>query len=166
MSDWGRVDNTVKPIAEARSPLIRQLYDYWHGKCCGRSMPARADIDPLDIPVLLPYLILVDVLPPDGRLKVRLMGTWIVNMFGHDYTGRFLDEVDLGEARDEILREYAEAAALARPVCSDHWYRSLGDQLYDIERLILPLSTDGTTVSMLLIILEFTERRPRPRAAV
>ena len=163
MNEWPRRDNTTKPISEAQSPRLRELHAYWSAKRGDRAMPARADIDPLDIPSLLPYLILIDVIPPDDRLKVRLMGTWIVKMFGGDFTGCFLDELELGEAREEILLEYTDAVAVAQPICSDHWSRSLGDELFDLERAILPLSADGETVSMLLIIIDFTERPPRPR---
>ena len=56
-----------------------EFLEYWRGKCDGRAMPARADIDPLEIPRLLPYVYLVDVLddPPvseDGRRVTLLFG--------------------------------------------------------------------------------------------
>lgn len=162
MNYGDRPDNAMKPVAEARSRLLQRIYAYWLEKRGDRAMPARADLDPIDIPALLPNLVLIDVLPPDARLKVRLVGTWIVNLFGGDYTGRYLDEIDFGEAKDDIVREYGAAAAGAVPVCSDHRYRNLGGELFDIERLILPLSADGETVTMLLIVLDFTERVSRP----
>ena len=40
--------------------LFAEFLDYWHGKCAGRPMPTRADIDPLDIPRLLPHVYLVE----------------------------------------------------------------------------------------------------------
>lgn len=162
MNNGDRLDNRVKPVADAQSPLLRAIHAYWLDKCGDRTMPARNDLDPVDIPALLPNLVLVDVLPPDGRLRARLVGTWIVNQFGRDDTGRFLDEVDFGEAQEEIVREYSAAAAGALAVCSDHRYRNLGGHIYDIERLILPLSEDGKTVTMLLIALDFTERVSTP----
>lgn len=162
MNNGDRLDNKIKPVADAQSPLLHEVHAYWRAKCGDRAMPARADLDPIDIPELLPNLILIDVIPPSGRLRVRLVGTWIVNQFGRDYTGRYLDEIDFGEAQDEIVREYSAAAAAAYPVCSDHRYRNLGGQIYDIERLILPLSEDGERVSMLLIVLDFTERSASP----
>ena len=164
MNDGDRLDNTVKPVETARSSLIREIYDYWTDKRGGRSMPARTDLDPLDIPKLLPNIILIDVEPPDDRLRVRLMGTWIVHMFDSDYTGQFVDELDLGEAADEIVQEYSAAVVAAEPICSDHRLRTLSGQFYDIERVILPLSNDGIRVTMLLIALDFTERSaPPPR---
>jgi hypothetical protein len=45
-----------------RAPLShhRDLYAYWFSKRGSRSMPARGDVNPVDIPLLLPYLILVE----------------------------------------------------------------------------------------------------------
>ncbi len=145
---------------------MHDVYEYWQAKRGDRPMPARADLDPIDIPAALPNLILIDVLPPSGRLRVRLAGTWIVKQFDRDYTGRYLDEIDFGEAQDEIVREYSAAAAGARPVCSDHWHRNLGGEIFDLERLILPLSEDGERVTMLLIVLDFTERSSRPPSLI
>ena len=33
---------------------VRAIYRYWDGKRNGRLMPSRADLDPVDIPKLLP----------------------------------------------------------------------------------------------------------------
>ena len=162
MRDGDRLENTVKPVETARSTLIREIHRYWADKCDGRAMPARTDLDPLDIPKLLPNIILIDVVPPDDRLKVRLIGTWIVHMFDRDYTGEFLDELDFGEAGQEIVQEYSEAVHAAEPICSDHRSRTLAGKFYDIERVILPLSNDGVRVTMLLIALDFTERPAPP----
>lgn len=151
-----------KLIAELRSPMLQEALAYWRSKCGDRAMPARADIDPLDIPRLLPNIILFDVLPPDRRLKVRLVGTFVVDMFGGDYTGQYLDEIDFGEVRDKVLRDYSNALALARPLISDHTFRKLGGVLFDIERLIVPLSEDGKRVTMLVAFLDFRERDDQP----
>ena len=93
-------------IASAR---LRQLHDYWNQRRAGRRMPARADIDPLDIPRLLPNLLLIDVETGSGRLKVRVAGTHVVEMYGSDYTGRYLDEIDFGDRRAAV-----RALSLAR----------------------------------------------------
>lgn len=124
-------------------------------------MPGRSDLDPIDIPTLLPHVILLDVIPPNDRLKVRLVGTQVVQMFGADYTGLFLDEINFGEVREKVLRDYNGAVGVARPIFSDHTFRKLGGFLFDIERVILPLSEDGRSVTMLLAVLDFSKRGRR-----
>ena len=49
------------------------LYRYWDGRRNGRRMPARRDIDPADIPGLLPHVSLIH--KPDGQFRFRLVGS-------------------------------------------------------------------------------------------
>ena len=58
------------------------LYAYWDAKRGARSMPARADLEPAEIPVLLPYLMIVG---KDGdQFRYRLVGTAVVKAVGYD----------------------------------------------------------------------------------
>ncbi|MCH2395582.1 PAS domain-containing protein [Oceanibaculum sp.] len=68
---------------------LRQLYDYWEGKRGNRLMPARTDIDPVEIPGLLPNLILIDVERGErNRYRFRLYGTEVCANRGADLPGR------------------------------------------------------------------------------
>ena len=62
-------------------PLLLRLFEYWRGKRAGRRMPARADIDPVQIPWALSRLFLVDYTPDDG-FRYRLAGNELANLFG------------------------------------------------------------------------------------
>ncbi|MEQ8586434.1 MAG: PAS domain-containing protein [Thalassobaculaceae bacterium] len=152
---------TGKPLTDVRSPILREIHAYWESKRGDRRMPARADLDPLDFPALLPNVILMDVMPADGRLKVRLVGTLVVQMFGGDYTGMYLDEIDFGEMRQKILDDYGAAAKEAKAIFTDHRFRKLGGHTFDIERVVLPLSDDGEHATMLMALLDFTQREER-----
>ena len=55
-------------------------------------MPSRADIDPVDIPRLLPDVMLVERFA-DGRYRYRLIGTENSRAHGMNATGRYLDEI-------------------------------------------------------------------------
>ena len=54
------------PITDGR---LQEALDYWRRKSAGKAMPRRVDIDPLDIPKLLPDVMLVEVLP-SGRYRI------------------------------------------------------------------------------------------------
>jgi hypothetical protein len=84
-------------IALLRSPLIHQLHDYWNAKRGGQAMPRRADIDPSEIKPLLPYVLLGEFKDDPVRLRYRLVGTEVVTIYGVDFTGRWLDELDFGD---------------------------------------------------------------------
>ena len=63
------------------------LYSYWESKRGDRSMPARADIDPAEIPSLLSIILLMDT-STAGEYRYRLVGTEIVRWLGRDTTGQ------------------------------------------------------------------------------
>jgi len=132
---------------------LRALYHYWQRQAGGRAMPARRDIDPADIPSLLPHLILTDVLA-GGRYRFRLIGTEISAAQGIQATGRYLDEVLQGEDyRAYVLGLYDELVQRRRPLYTDSFFLSLRDGAAErhTKRLMLPLSADGVRVDMVLV---------------
>lgn len=75
----------------------RQLFEYWDARCAGEALPRRADIDPIDFPRLLPSISLLEVENAgqshvEHRVKVRLAGTRLRDMYGRETTGLYLDE--------------------------------------------------------------------------
>src|SRR4051794_28258795 len=97
-------------------PRLRETLVYWQAKAAGKAMPSRADIDPVEIPRLLPDLMLVDVLPK-GRYRYRLIGTENAEAHGMNATGRYLDEVLPGpEYKTHVLALYDECIRTRRPL--------------------------------------------------
>ena len=133
---------------------MRELHDYWHLARDGRCMPGRRDIDPVTLPRRLPPdLLLIDVLAGPPRFRIRLMGTGIVAVLGEDWTGRFVDEID--SLSETVSAQYLETVTKATPTLHGNDYISIDPRIglerrLEYERLLLPLSEDGETVSMLL----------------
>jgi hypothetical protein len=71
----------------------RELYDYWRASAGGRPIPSRFDIDPIDIPHLLPGLSLLDAGPALEALRYRLAGTRVREIYGAEITGRTVFEI-------------------------------------------------------------------------
>ena len=63
------------PANDALDSRGRHVFDYWVAKRGARKMPARADLEPGDIPGHLPDIGLVDVLPDEPYFRYRLLGT-------------------------------------------------------------------------------------------
>jgi hypothetical protein len=139
-------DDTI----EIRAGVLRALYDYWRGKADGRRAPSRADIVPAEIKPLLRRIFLVDVVGTPPRFRFRLVGTEVVDYFGEEITGRYLDELDLDEVDHDIVADYRRVAAFGKPVCSRWTYQKHDGKLLRYERILLPLSSDGETIDMLL----------------
>ena len=139
---------------EVTSARVRTARDYWQSKRSGGSLPLRAQIDPLDVPRLLPYLMLIEVV--EGRLRYRLAGTQVVANAGFDFTGRYLDELQFAN-RDFYLGCYGEILKARTPLFGiDHWVYPDGRNGVS-EYGMLPLSSDGQSVSHFLTVEENVE---------
>jgi len=75
-----------------RSKILEQLQEYWHSKRKGQEMPSKAEIEPTEIPTLLPDLALIDVELNPRRFRWRLVGTHITGATGYEYTRFYFDE--------------------------------------------------------------------------
>ena len=129
---------------------LKELFDYWLTRRGSRRMPARADINPADIPSLLPYLLLADVDACRQAVRIRLAGTGVVDRFGTELTGHDLSEVDHGEENEAVATTYMEVARLGEPQykVSDFWTKDR--RHFHMEMILLPLSEDGESVNMIL----------------
>lgn len=135
-------------------PALQRLFAYW-SQCRGdRSMPARADLDPLEMKFALGDITLIDVEPAPLRFRVRLEGTNAVARTRIDMTGRYVDEFPLVEYRAQMIDSYARIVDQKRP---DWAQRSvvLDRRQFQYEVLWLPLSDDGENVSMILAYVHY-----------
>jgi hypothetical protein len=133
-------------FAKLRTPLLRELADYWVGRRGTRSMPARADIDPVDLPQHLPNLILAEVQTDPLRFHFRVVGTALEAQLGQIYTG-----ATIGEESGRFFRAYARCVDRARPT-REYMRYDFGDdaETGEFERLLLPLSENDRDVHMIL----------------
>jgi hypothetical protein len=127
---------------------LRRLYEYWAERRGERVMPARSDIDALEIGYILGHLFLFDVLP-GPRFRIRLQGSELTWWVGRELTGYLLDALPQPELRALAQTSLAGIVAACRP---SHW---IGDQDLDgvrrhYEALLLPLSSDGDCVDVVL----------------
>jgi hypothetical protein len=135
-------------------PLLRRLYDYWNEKRGGRSMPSRAEIDPVEMRFILGSLLVVDVLREPLRFFVRLHGTELVRRSGYELSGKMLDELPQPQFRALTHRSWAKSVETRAP------FHATRDRVLDgrsarYEVLILPLSKSGGDVDMLLVGIRY-----------
>ncbi len=133
----------------AGNERLREIHAYWASRIVDGRLPARRDIEPGDIPRLLPGLFLVDLIAgPPRRFQYRLVGTQIARIEG-ELTGKYLDEIMRADTAAEVVRHYEDACRRQIYVCD----RSLewpDRDTVDYSVLLLPLAEDGRTVDRLL----------------
>ena len=148
----------------ANNPILSALWRYWDTKRGRRRMPLRSEIEPAEIPRLLPHLQLVEHVEGRG-FRYRLSGSAIVQGYGFDATGKFTHEI-LTLARHKIAsRHYSLVYKTARPLFARNRYVKGSFLQVMISRIILPLSLDGESVGMLLLAHTFAAPMPDEQLA-
>lgn len=136
------------------SDTLCYVVNYWCAKRKGRSMPARKDIDPLELRRLLPNVYLIDVVRP-SLYRYRLVGTMISERLRADTTGRFADESLFGEYTPLIVEKYDYVVNNRSPVINrGRTFWTEVDWL-SYTSVVLPLSSDGKNVTMMLGVMDF-----------
>ena len=145
----------MKDVSELVSPVNRRMLEHWRKICRGRTMPSRADLDPLDIPDLLPCVVLLDVLrdPPDFRY--RLIGTQVADSLNKDHTGSKMSEIPHQAPPSYIWSACLKAVETERPVAADTPYVGRYHEFRRTEDLIMPLSMGDDRPEMLLITVDY-----------
>lgn len=134
---------------------LQQLLNYWRGKGSEGVLPSRKDIDPIEIPRLMPHVAMIDILRDPLDYRYRLSGTHLVEMIGHDRTGRRMREFFTAPAIEAAEQMLERLLSRRKPLAFE-------GRLYWIERdylafhaLILPLAADGHTVDMAIMGVHF-----------
>jgi hypothetical protein len=138
------------PLSEFRDRRIRDLAAYWLARRGANPVPGRRDIDPVDIPWALPFIWLCDYLPEERDFRYRLAGEAIYEAHGRNVGGHRLRDVVPPDAHSIVRDRYVavvEGPAIAHSVGAI--YLNI-DRPVTGERIILPLSSDGGRVDMIL----------------
>ncbi|HLG88357.1 MAG TPA: PAS domain-containing protein [Alphaproteobacteria bacterium] len=130
----------------------RALLRYWRSKGHDGTIPRRADIEPLEIPRLLPNLLLWDVV--DDDYECRLSGSEVDLSMGTVMKGCRLSDIKcplIGEAKDEFdaVRD-GELASFAERTMG--W---LGKPYLYYRHLLMPLLDDHGRIRILISLLTF-----------
>ena len=150
--------STDKQTSADASDKLARLREYWRARSGGTRLPARRDIDPVDLPRHLSTILLIDGCGSEGiprRFRFRLIGTGLSRLMPKDPTSRPLDEVldgaemaAVGALLTPVVEDGAEAMVSGRLVWAGGW--SL-----PADWLFLPLAADGRTVDMILGYADF-----------
>lgn len=150
----------IQYLTEPSLAALRDLLGYWQDKRAGRFAPCRADIRPEELRPHLANLILVDVIANGEDLKYRLIGTALTQAAQRDATGKLFSELyrDVHRELEPLLAVYCQTIVRRGPVivqANIFWHSHASYR--DCESVLLPLSTDGERVDMIL-----GETRPLP----
>jgi hypothetical protein len=126
----------------------RDLYSYWHGLQSDGRPPRRADLDPpLQIPRLLPNLMLIDAV--DGHFQMRLVGSEITRRAGRNTTGLRLDPQVITDRGIPAFVLFLQKVVETRcPVM--YMVERDSHSAFGATGLLLPLSGQNDEITMIL----------------
>ncbi len=127
-----------------------ELYHYWDARRGTRPMPRRADVDPIEMRDWLSRMALIDVAAGGAHFRYRLVGTALTELRGSDPTGLTVEAAWPADDAEIILAAYRQVVAQKAPVFC-HPARQVGrDQDSAVGVMLLPLSSDGAQVDVIL----------------
>ncbi len=141
--------------AVSHHPRFQRFADYLASKAPPGKLPGRQHIDPLEIPDLLPFMMLIDVVRQQAgpsRYRLRLVGTEVVGIQGGDNTGRYVEDVLTAEEGEGIRQGYDEIVRSKQPEYRSGVVATPGREHVAYERVAFPLAADGEHVDMLIFV--------------
>lgn len=153
----------------AISEKIRSLYRLWQDKRGDRVAPARSDFDVEEFMPWIGRLIIYEVIGEAEDFRYRLVGTDLVRIHGLDLTGRVVSEACYTAGNTRTLVNLAEVCRKRQPRYRNDGQVTVKQWARAMERLFLPLSSDGRTVDRILCFVameeELVPRYERPDAS-
>ncbi|NKB57400.1 MAG: PAS domain-containing protein [Alphaproteobacteria bacterium] len=138
-------------IPEDSDLEVQEIVRYWQSIHRNGELPDRRQIDPCDIPDLLPGIALVDIERSPFRFKFRLLGERMNLYHGRNFTGRWLDEVFPHFDKTETPKDFIFVTEQGNPS-----YR-LGRPLMtfeksfiEMERVFLPFRNGRASVDLVM----------------
>lgn len=158
MTDTPPADQDGAP-PKFESPILQDGYSYWHSKKAGGRLPRRVDIDPVEIPRLMPHVVLLDVRrEPETDFKYRLIGTYVAENLYNDHTGSSFSEIEHQKAPSQIWQNCCRVVETGDAFIAGTPYVGPHQEFRRVEDVILPLADDGETVDCLLVFIEYMRR--------
>lgn len=178
LADPAAADLTRVTDPRLADPRLARALAWWQGlrdspHDIPGAIPDRIRLDPTQIPDLLAWAILWDVLPAEagGLLyRCRLAGTMLNDVYGREARGQWLHE----QYRDESVAmqvDYDAVVRLRRPLCTEHRMSWADKPYYRYLRLMLPfthraaagrsdnpaLRNDPERVALIFSVISFIE---------
>lgn len=146
----------VSPIASDPTLAFERepnklAYAYWQARCDGRSMPARADLDPGAMKKFTPHVGLVEprLASTGPSYFIRRAGSRWEDVYGA-ITGKVLQDFLPPHLAAAWHSVFDSVTTSAKPIRITTQVDFQGKNWLDIELMVAPLGEQGT-VSMLLI---------------
>ena len=163
----------TKERTELATPYLSGLLDFWLTKCLAGRPPVPSSIAPADLRPWKDNIVVFEVIGYDaggdeagagsghgdgGAFVYSYYGKALATAFGHSRLGATLD--DLPPEQRAILQPEYESVRRERLPVARIYTADFGGRMRSWERLVLPMSSDGTSIDKLLVAAYELALRP------
>jgi hypothetical protein len=141
-----------------RSSVIQDGFAHWQSKCPPDGLPRRADINPFDIPRVMPQIVLLDVCHDPRDFCYRVIGTSVVEYWSKDWTGACMSGIDGQGPTSKIWASCDKVVTSRRPLLSRIPYVGPRAEFVSGEDIILPLVDAAGEIAMLLVFIAYIRK--------
>ena len=137
------------------SPEQRDFFAYWRKQAGGRIAPRRQDLDVLDVPTLMPHVVIFDVLRDPLDFRYRLVGTAVREMSTREYTGMKMSEIDGRGPGSNIWSILDTVRVSQKPAYHSIPYVGPKKDFLQLNDLFLPMVDDNMETDMITLVSHF-----------
>lgn len=140
---------------ELHSDIVRAAVEYWQAKRNDDGLPDHRYFDPIDIPRLLPFLMLKEVRRDPWDFRYRVVGSVVREHSRSNWTGKWMSEIEgqgEGSAVFRVMRwvsEQREVAIFRPPYVGPH------KEFKYCEAAVMPWADSGGVVDRVLVAVDF-----------
>ncbi len=156
---------------EPDHPIIKKVYAYWQKQAGDREMPFFGDIDPIDIPALMPHVTIGEIIDRKNMsIRVRLFGTALSQVTGDDRTGMTLEqnghEAEPPDRQEMIIRWRFLALKCIeeeRPLFTTRVHSNPSREFLTTHTAVLPLSDSSGKVERIMAAMATVSNTTSPQ---
>jgi len=142
---------------------LRRLFDYWAGLASGDAVPLERQLDIANLPPKTrAHMLAIAILDGERNYRVTMLGSYLVAVYGRDYTGcRLVDEEIPRVTRSITYALLDRLARDRRPLCyhGPSGFRFAGfDSPH--EQIMMPLCDDAGRIVAAVGAIDFPDARP------
>jgi len=130
---------------------LRALRDFWLKLKGDRIAPSRSDFSPADLKPWLGNIILINIEANPPRYYVRVAGSNITHDLGQEFSGKYYDQFLDRDVYEAIAEDFKKFTSAGKPFYYQGAFIEAPRRVRDYFRLVLPFSSDGESIDMVMI---------------
>lgn len=152
--------------SSSKGSVTSLALEYWNTLPKHNDLPLRESFDPVHIPLLLPYVILLEVFQEPLDFRFRVIGSHCRAHFFDNHTGRMMSSLSHITTDGELFTALRTVIDERRPMLNNVTYVGPKQNFRKNAEAMLPLCDRDGRITHILVFLQFdtvpTLRVPEP----